>query len=96
MKASSTDDGHSGASKRHVGTQTDFADISSWNGDDDDDIGEYLSPIEQIPRKLYQCVRAYLGLFPGDIGQMYIIYALFHVCLVLAALSNLVGISQSA
>jgi hypothetical protein len=86
--ASSSGGGHSGASKRHVGTQTDFADISSWNGDDDDDdISEYLSPIEQIPRKLYQCVRAYLGLFPGDVGQM---YALFHVCLVVAALSNLV------
>ena len=55
----------------------------SKNEDDTDE----LRPIEAVrPCKLYHCLKRYLGLFPGEVGQM---YALLHVCLVLAAVSNL-------
>ena len=74
-----------GTPKCHVGTQTDaVVPIGNRSGNEDDP--DELPPIEAIPRKLYHCVKRYLGLFPGEVGQM---YALFHVCLVLAAVSNL-------
>ena len=74
--------------KYHVGTQTDITGIAD-NGSGNGDAADYdddLSPIEMIPCKLFNCFKTYLRLFPGDIGQM---YALFHVCVVLAAVSNL-------
>ena len=74
-----------GTPKRHVGTQTDAMVPTGNRSGNEDDLDE-LPPIEAIPRKLYHCVKRYLGLFPGEVGQM---YALLHVCLVLAAVSNL-------
>ena len=70
----------------HVGTQTDTV-VPTGNRSGDEDDSDELPPIEAVrPRKLYHCLKRYLGLFPGEVGQM---YALLHVCLVLAAVSNL-------
>ena len=69
----------------HVGTQTDTM-VPTVNRSGDEDDTDELPPIEAVPHKLYHCLKRYLGLFPGEVGQM---YALLHVCLVLAAVFNL-------
>ena len=74
-----------GTSNCHVGTQTDTM-VPTGNRRGDEDDTDELPPIEAVLRKLYHCVKNYLGLFQGEVGQM---YALLHVYLVLAAVSNL-------
>ena len=69
----------------YVGTQTDTM-VPTGNRSGNEDDTDELPPIEAIPHKLNHCLKRYLGLFPGEVGQM---HALLHVCLVLAAVSNL-------
>ena len=76
-----------------AGTQTDASGTTTDMGVETggvlegDDPYDMLS-VEAVQQRVLQVVRGYLGLFPGDVGQ---VYAMVHVCILLAALSNLVG-----
>ena len=77
--------------QQSIGTQTDVNGSATEVGTRAEGILEWedsgdLFSVEAVPVWALQAVRGYLGLFPGDVGQ---VYAMLHVCVLLAALSNL-------
>ena len=79
--------------QQSVGTQTDVSGAATEVGvgaegiPEWEDSGDLLS-VEAASLRVLQAMRGYLRLFPGDVGQ---VYAMLHVCVLLAALSNLAG-----